>query len=598
MKKLFLNSLAIVFAFSISAIFIGSCTVGDLTKDLTIYTGNAFLTNSISIQVGDAAKLESVPADLVVTIEGRDKAKIFTIFGESKIRAVSGVVALAVKTVDEPSTANPLEFTAVFSAPNFVTVRKNYVLTAPIPELSTEKVAMINLTATPTGVSVQNTAYNNTAIGTAADVTFASPLSVGKVEQVNVVMKAGTKTLAADGSAFTGTIETQLVHYDIRSEASLSGIPEGFSGITLKDATSTGKANVNPAGFYSLSMKANGGDVSKFSTPLDVTVDIDPSYFNIAQGRLVQAGDVLDVISRGENETTWAAETQATVVNVNGKLKASFKQTHLSIWIYGSTTRNVCVNQLKVTTDLPTAAKDVNCAVARTTFNYKLVDANNPRLVYKQGTSTLGNGEILDNLVVADTRVSTKLVISDALNTVIYTSPAQNLCTSASTFNLVGKLPANKSVVAKVNVSAFCGGSINTVLTPSNVTLFYRNMASPANAPFGGWSPLVTVVDGKACAKGLVAGESYDFAIPVATTSGQLEMQTFSKELKQPNGLKIPISGDFVVDVISTVYNINTTLTIKKQADGTYDLTYLKYPLPANICTLIDQKFSVFFNRK
>jgi hypothetical protein len=597
MKRLISSISAIVFALIFSAIFIGSCTIGDLTKDLTIYTGNAFLVNPMSIQVGDAAKLEVVPTDLSVTIEGRDKAKIFTIFGESKIRAVSGIVSLAVKTTDAPTTANPLEFTVVFSAPNFVTVRKNYTLTDAIPELSTEKVAMINLAAAPTGVSVQNTTFASTATGTAADVAFASPLTTGKSEQASIVVKAGTKPLAADGTALTGSVETQLVHYDIRSEASLSGIPEGFSGITLKDATSTGKASVNPAGFYTMSMKVGGVEVSKFSTPLDVTMDVDPSYFNVAQGRAVQAGDVLDVISRGENETTWAAETQATVVNVGGKLKASFKQSHLSIWIVGSTTRSICVNALKVTSDLPTAGKDANCAIARATYNYKLVDAKNTRLVYKRGSSTLGNGEILDNSVIVDTRITTQLIVSDALNNLIYTSPAQNLCTSNSTFNLVGKLPANKSIVAKLNVSAFCGGAINTVLTPSNITLFYRNMASPANTPFGAWYPLVTVVDGKACAKGLVAGSSYDFAMPVATTSGQLEMQTFSKELKQPTGLKIPETGDLVIDIISAVYNVNTTLTIKKLADGTYDLTYLKYPLPANICTELDKKFSVFLKK-
>jgi hypothetical protein len=597
MRKLFSNCLPIAAAVVLAASIFNGCTVADLTKDLTIYTGNSFLVNPISIQVGDAAKLESVPEELVVTVEGRDKAKIFTIFGESQLKAVSGVVALAVKTTDAPTTANPLEFTLVLKAPNFVTVRKNYVLTETIAEISTDKIAMINLADMPTGVSIKNTSFAIMPTGIANDISFASTVSTGKTEQANVVVKTGTKVLAADGSALSGTVETQLMHYDAKTEASLSGIPEGFSGLTLKDAVTTGKANMNPAGFYSMTMKVGNTEVSKFSTPLDVSMDIDPNYFNVAQGRKVQAGDVLDIISRGETETTWTAESQATVVNVAGKLKINFKQPHLSIWIYGTTTRNVCVQQLKVTTDLPAVSKDANCAVARTTFKYKLVDANNAGLVYKKGASTLANGEILDNYVVADTRVSAKLVVLDANDNVLYTTPAQNICTSFANFSLLGKLPANKSVVAKLNVSAFCGGAINTVLTPSNLSLFYRNMASPANAAFGGWAPLVTIVDGKACAKGLIAGESYDFAMPVATSAAQISMQTFSRELKQPNGLKIPLTGDLTVNVVSSVYNVNTTLTIKKQTDGTYDLTYLKYPLPANICTELDKKFSTFLKK-
>jgi hypothetical protein len=597
MRKLFSKCVAIASAVAISAMFVNGCTVADLTKDLTIYTGNSFLVNPISIQVGDAAKLESVPEELIVTVEGRDKAKIFTIFGESQLKAVSGVVALAVKTTDAPTTANPLEFTLVLKAPNFVTVRKNYVLTETIAEISTDKIAMINLADMPTGVSLKNTSFATMPTGIANDISFTSALSTGKTEQANVVVKTGTKILAADGTALSGTVETQLMHYDAKTEASLSGIPEGFSGLTLKDAATTGKANMNPAGFYSMTMKVGNTEVSKFSTPLDVSMDIDPNYFNVAQGRKVQAGDVLDIISRTETETIWTTESQATVVNVAGKLKINFKQPHLSIWIYGTTTRNVCVQQLKVTSDLPTASKDANCAVARTTFKYKLVDANNPSLVYKKGASTLANGEILDNYVVADTRVSAKLVVLDANDNIIFTTLAQNICTSFANFSLVGKLPANKSVVAKLNVSAFCGGAINTVLTPSNLSLFYRNMASPANAAFGGWAPLVTIVDGKACAKGLIAGESYDFAMPVATSAAQISMQTFSRELKQPNGLKIPLTGDLTVNVVSSVYNVNTTLTIKKQTDGTYDLTYLKYPLPANICTELDKKFSAFIKK-
>jgi hypothetical protein len=597
MRKLFSNCLPIAAAVVLAASIFNGCTVADLTKDLTIYTGNSFLVNPISIQVGDAAKLESVPEELVVTVEGRDKAKIFTIFGESQLKAVSGVVALAVKTTDAPTAANPLEFTLVLKAPNFVTVRKNYVLTETIAEISTDKIAMINLADLPTGVSLKNTSFATMPTGIANDISFTSTLSTGKTEQANVVVKTGTKVLAADGTALSGTVETQLMHYDAKTEASLSGISEGFSGLTLKDATTTGKANMNPAGFYSMTMKVGNTEVSKFSTPLDVSMDIDPNYFNVAQGRKVQAGDVLDIISRTETEAIWTAESQATVVNVAGKLKINFKQPHLSIWIYGTTTRNVCMQQLKVTSDLPTASKDANCAVARTTFKYKLVDANNPSLVYKKGASTLANGEILDNFVVADTRVSAKLVVLDANDNVLYTTPAQNICTSFANFSLLGKLPANKSVVAKLNVSAFCGGAINTVMTPSNLSLFYRNMASPANAAFGGWAPLVTIVDGKACAKGLIAGESYDFAMPVATSAAQISMQTFSRELKQPNGLKIPLTGDLTVNVVSTVYNVNTTLTIKKQADGTYDLTYLKYPLPANICTELDKKFSTFLKK-
>ena len=311
-------------------------------------------------------------------------------------------------------------------------------------------------------------------------------------------------------------------------------------------------------------------------------------------------GDVLNIISRKETEATWNAETTATVVSVGGKLKATFKQAHLSVWAgYIPWVGNVCItkNELKVLSDIPAVAVNKDCT-ARETFTYKLVDANNPNLVINGGQSNLANNQILTSAtIISRPNALAKLQVYNAANTLLYTTPAVSLCAANKTFNLRGFLPANKSVVAKINVSAFCGGAINTVLTPSNLTLFYRDMASPANAPFGGWAPLVTITDGTGCAKGMVAGKSYDFAMPVAISAGVFEMQTFSKELKQPNGLLIPATGNLTVNVVSAVYNVNTTLTINKLADGTYDLTYLKYPLPVNICTELDKKFSVFLKK-
>jgi hypothetical protein len=598
MKNIFPKVAAMTFAVSLAVFLVSSCTVQDLTKDLTIYTSNNFLVSPISIQIADAAHLDAAPQDLIVSIEGRDKAKIFSLTGESKIQAMSGIVALAVKTVDMPTAANPLEFTLVLSAPNYVVVRKNYVLTRNA-ELSTDKVAMVNLTDMPEGVSIENTSFASAASGTTQVVAFESPLSGGKDEQTSVKINAGTQTLAADGSVVSGTIQAQLVHHDAHSEASLSGIPEGFNNLTVKVGTTTGKTIMNPAGFYSLSMSAGGKEVLKFSKPLDITMDVDPEFFSTVHNRKIQAGDELDVISRTENETAWTVETKATVVSVNGELKVNFKQPHLSFWVLGDLTKtqDVCTTQLKINSNLPSTFGD--CA-PRTGYKYKVVNANNMNIVYRDGTTFFNNGEILDSDVRSDNKIDIKFVISDMANVVVYTSPAQNLCNNPS-IDVIGKLPVNKSVVCNINVSGFCAagaGTINAELVPNGVNLWYRDMNGSPNAPFGGWLQLVTIIDGKGCAKGLMAGGTYDFALPVATAPGQFQLQTFTKELKQPKGLTVPISGDLVVNVKSPVYNLDQTFTIVSQGNGVYALTYLKHPLASNICEEIDKKFSVYVIKK
>ena len=464
MKNLFPKIAIVLVAISLSTFFVVSCSVQDLTQDITLYTGNGFLTNPITIQVGDAAKLENVPDQLTITVEGRDKSKIFTMFGQSKIQAIGGIISLAVKMADAPTPTQPLVFTLVFTAPNYTTVRKNFNLTAG-GDLQTQEVKMINLTAPPTGVSVQNSSFTSTtATGTAQDVPFASPLTNGKVEQVNLTIKAGTKPLAADGSVLSGTIQTELVHFDGRSEASLNALPEKLAGLTLKQGTTTGQVNMDVASYYSMNMTVGTTKVAKFSTPMDVSLDIDPDFYMVALDRKVKEGDVLDIISRDESETTWASETQATVTNVNGKLKANFKQPHLSIWMIGSFSNSIKIVFPSVSTDLPVAGKDVNCSVARQTFKYKIIAANSNK-VYSSGTSTLGNNEVLSDTVITDNKSKVKMVVYDTKGKELYRTAAQCLF-SNPVFNLKGNLPANKSVVVKLNVGAFCGGAINTVLTP------------------------------------------------------------------------------------------------------------------------------------
>jgi hypothetical protein len=443
------------------------------------------LSSPITIKVADAANLANTPTDLTVAIEGRDKAKIFSYLGESKIKVVNGDIILGVKTSDMPTVAAPLQFTVVLTAPNYVTVRKDYNLTASY-DLSNDNVMMVNLATPPAGVSVQTTSFATTAAGTAADVPLASPLTGGKVEQASFVVKAGTKPLAADGTVLTGAIETQLIHYDTRTDASVGSFANGFTNMTVKSGATTTQKTFTPAGFYSLSMTSGGKDVSTLSTPMDVVVDVDPDLYNEEKGRKIQVGDMLDIVSQNNGESAWNAEGQASVVSVGGKLKLAYKQPHLSVWVIGfSITRagvNITINRadFKVLTDNPakSATKEADCSVARETFNYKVFDANNPRTIVTQGASTLANNELLDPnnnaLFFASPTSQVIMRVTDASDKLVYETPKQFV--TNATFDLRGKLPTNKSVVVNASISASCG--VNTVFTPAGYSLQYRDMAA------------------------------------------------------------------------------------------------------------------------
>jgi hypothetical protein len=110
---------------------------------------------------------------------------------------------------------------------------------------------------------------------------------------------------------------------------------------------------------------------------------------------------------------------------------------------------------------------------------------------------------------------------------------------------------------------------------------------------------MLLLVDG-GCAKGLIAGETYDFAIAVPTAPGVSTLQTFSKELKQPKGFTVPISGNLIVNVNSPVYSFNDIFTIKPEAGepGVYNINYPRCPIPLKACEEIDNKFSVYVLKK
>jgi hypothetical protein len=123
-------------------------------------------------------------------------------------------------------------------------------------------------------------------------------------------------------------------------------------------------------------------------------------------------------------------------------------------------------------------------------------------------------------------------------------------------------------------------------------------MNGPANAPFGGWLQLASITNGQGCAKGLIAGGTYDFKLPVPNESGQLVDQSFSNEFKQPKGVTIPTTGNFSVTIKSNLHNFDQTFTIKNQGNGIYDLEYLNNPLTPKACEDLNKKFSVYIVKK
>lgn len=594
MKKilLFLTSVAA------AILFVISCSPADLTKDLTLTVGSDFLVNPFSVQIYDAADPKKIPAGATVTIEGRDKNKIFSVLGKKKIDIVSGIIALATKQLDAPSATQTLEFTIVISAPNYLERRKSYVLKKPTTnQVQSDDLSMVNLTALPSGASMATATFSSTiGTGTSAAVNINSPLTGGKTEASNVKINPSTKMLAKDGTELTGTISAGLVHFDSKTQSSFSALPGGITPTNVKDANGAnlGSAVMIPATWYCLDMKVGDKVVDRFSQPVDVVSNIDPTMLNPLTGKVIKEGDSLTIMSLSPGSDIWTKESVAVVQKIGDKMQVSYKQNHLSDWGMFFYFPAPCSNRLIITSDLPNPSlNDNTCSVPTNNYYYEVFNPFAPWAVMASGYSNFGNLTELTTIWVWNIPIlnNAQIRVRKDDGTWVFGDPF-NVCFAPS-IDMTNKLPKPNSVAVSIDVAGVCKGAINTTFVPT-AALYYKDMGIPNDR----WKNLVYVKSGKACATGLVVGRSYDFGIAISPDDNNLDKTIISmaKELKQPNGLKIP-QGDTSITVASTVWSYNHTFDIKKVNGSQYNLSYPSFALPDNICTEISNRFSVFVGK-
>jgi hypothetical protein len=593
---------AIVSSFLLAVILVYSCSREELTQDLNLYVGNDFLVNPLTVQIADANDVNKIPTDAIITVDGPDKDKVFTLLGEKELIPVSGILGIAVKKSDTPSETNPLEFSLTISAPNYLTKTINFRLKNTEAQLA--DVELVNVNTPPAGLSIAENTFNTTAeAGVDKEIKFASPLSNGKTELSQIIIKPETKMLTKEGEVVDGAVESMLIHSNAKSIQSVSELPGWATAVKVQKTDGQLVENViEPVGFFELSMHTDNAKVEKFSTPLESISYIDPNTYNPIEGRKIQFGDKLSVLSLSEGNDYWQEEGAAVVQQAaNGKLKLTFNLTHLSHYTYGWS-RIGCLVNLRVSSTITNWSGDSKCSVPLKNYFYKIVDANDANKVYASGWSHFGNGCYLEAGIFAQGKqVKVVIYAEKHSNTPLYSTGNITPCSSGIVMIPAGKLPVDNSVVVKVNVSALCKGAnqgdVNAVFLPS-ASILFREMKQGTQ-----WAHLVTLVPNNktstGCARGLVEGKTYDFAIAV-NLNGKDELLTFSKTLKQPQGITvkpqtIKVRSEFWGYTKEAGFVEDFTIT----KDGNlYDLNFINCPTPQKVCSEVQNNFSAFVKKK
>lgn len=310
------------------------------TSDLFHYTA--------LVQIADPSG--RVPNDLSVAITGPSAAAIYGIDGKKALSAPAGIVAIAVHPKMEPTAGNPLKFNLVVTGSGYLP------LTIPVTIATTQKsqvikASILNLVVPTAGVgstSVTATANAGTVV---TPITASTPTTSG-VESTSITVPTGTKLQDANGNTIAGNnVSVTVNNFSTTQQTAVNLFPGGsLSSNNIIDNTgATTSAVLLPAGFANIQMSVGGTEVKKFSSPINISMTLDPTFKNPTTGNAIAAGQTMEIDSYDTNTGQWKYEGVATVQNVGGNMVVNFTTTHLTIYaavlkISQQTSLNIAIN--------------------------------------------------------------------------------------------------------------------------------------------------------------------------------------------------------------------------------------------------------------
>ncbi len=343
---------AVIGSFIAILLYLSGCDITDPTDGIRAILNTKERTTTVSVIFRDANTGEPVGfgngMNVTTQITGPDSDKVIDLLNRrnSSFNAKNGFLSFAVQDDFPVSRDNPLRFNVVASAPGYISTSMPVVLTNvsgnPI------EVQMVSRSNAPDGVvggSASNVGSTTAATGTTSNITINSQ-AVGRDMPVSVMVPQGTIMRDAGGNALSGNVDAEIYHFSSRETSSLQSFPGGFSATVANfddfastlppgDPSRTSADNgvfFTTGGFLSLEMRVGGTQVSTFSQPIDIEMELEDGVTD-ASGNPVTAGDTAPIWSYDEATGEWNFEGNTTIgVNKNNRASISFQADHLSWW--------------------------------------------------------------------------------------------------------------------------------------------------------------------------------------------------------------------------------------------------------------------------
>lgn len=334
MKNKKITFLILTFSFLVS-LLVTSCDIKSPVDGVELRVKTLARTTVASLSIYDATSGNLIqPDEVTVTFQGKDGGKIITLTNDSLTSAIttSGIINFAVSESIIPTSETPVEITVVVIAPNYISSSAQIFIASP--GASSHSIALANVNNTPSGVVSNETNGRTDDNGTTDDIVASSGEDPKSGASATLTIPKETILKGKDGTILIGDVKARVTYFNPQDEQSLNSFPGGFA---VNSGTERG--SFVTAGFVAIDMTVGGIEVDKFSSNVNIQIDIPAGLTNPETGNPLVPGEKIPLWSYDETTGKWTKEGEVTVPNnlaktTNGKsnYRVSFAINHLSYW--------------------------------------------------------------------------------------------------------------------------------------------------------------------------------------------------------------------------------------------------------------------------
>jgi hypothetical protein len=503
--------------------------------NINVNTSNLFHYTGL-VQIVDPSG--NVPNGLSVAITGANAAAIYGIDGRKALYAPAGIISFAVHPKLEPTASSPLKFNLVITGSGYLP------LTIPVTITSTDssqviKANILNLTVPTAGVGTVTTTATVAAGTVTVPITVTTP-TTGGPEATTVVVPTGTKLQDAAGNTVTGnSVALNVNNFNTSQQTAVNLFPGGSLAAAGISGGSSSSGVFVPAGFANISMTVNGTEIKKFSSPINVTMTLDPAYKDPASGIAIAPGQTMGLYSYDTGTGQWQFEQNVTVGGTAANPTVAFATSHLTIFSIGQLRQAIAALRISfvaswLTGDLTSTVRMIVAINNGPSYN-----------VYDQVFSLTQTSLAIDLLNEIPTPTTTNNISFTFLSSSGTTLATATLTPGTSSLN-VTLLPPPAGPLTDLFLQLDCGGAGSNkvgLFTPPDFYLLYKKTGDPVT----NYQILGQVEGGHLITQQLLSTQNYDFKASLNQSVKEVINHNISENIPANqtvggvfNGTKIP----------------------------------------------------------